>query len=184
MTLNRTVRHPLRVITCFASVALLGTGCHVSNPYKPTDAGQASQAADALKTLPSLEDTHTQLESAIVRLGQQIAAIAPSVAWEWRRTDSMGGCNPPYEQSDGQLILLRNYVSDTPIPEQNWMQAVDLAQQAASSLGATELTVFKDHPNNHDLQFTSETGTTLRFGTQAAALITGSTGCRLPSKIR
>ncbi|OBJ97354.1 hypothetical protein A5638_14315 [Mycolicibacterium fortuitum] len=78
--------------------------------------------------------------------------------------------------------MLRNYVSDNPIPEQNWKQAADLAQQAASSLGATELTVFKDHPNNHDLQFTSDTGTTLRIGSQAAALITGSTGCRLPSK--
>lgn len=59
-----------------------------------------------------------------------------------------------------------------------------MAQQAASSLGATELTVFKDYPNDHDLQFTSDTGTTLRFGSQAAALITGSTGCRLPSKYK
>ncbi|MCV7110068.1 LppA family lipoprotein [Mycolicibacterium setense] len=156
----------------------------MSDPYKPTDAGQASQAADALKALPSLEDTRTQVESALEKLGQQITAIAPSVTWEWRRTDSKGGCNPPYEQSDGQLLLLRNYVSDTPIPEQNWKQAADLAQLVASSLGATELIVFKGQPNDHDLLFSSETGTTLRFGSQAAALITGSTGCRLPSKYR
>lgn len=184
MTLNRTVRHQFSAITCLALIALLATGCHVTNPYKPTDAGHASQAADALKTLPSLEETHTQVQSAIEKLGQQITAIAPSVTWEWRRTDSRAGCKPPYEQTDGQLILLRNYVSASPIPEQNWKQAFELAQQAASSLGATELTVFKDNPNNHDLQFTSDTGTTLRVGSQAAALITGSTGCRLPNKYK
>lgn len=184
MTLNRTVRHQLSAITCFASIALLATGCHVSNPYKPTDAGHASQAADALKTLPSLEETRTQVESAIEKLGQQITAIAPSVTWEWRREDSRTGCKPPYEQSDGAEVLLRKYVSDTPIPEQNWKQALDLAHQTASTLGATELTVFKDQPSNHDLEFASETGTTLRFGSQAAALLTGSTGCRLPSKYK
>lgn len=69
---------------------------------------------------------------------------------------------------------MRGYVSDTPIPEQNWKQAYDLAQQAAISVGATNLTVFKDAPNDHDVQFTSDTGTTLRFGSQAAALISGS----------
>ncbi|MGB0972002.1 MAG: hypothetical protein ACPGVG_13725 [Mycobacterium sp.] len=31
------------------------------------------------------------------------------------------------------------------------------------------------------MQFTSDTGTTLRFGPQVAALISGSTGCRLPT---
>ncbi|MCV7357389.1 hypothetical protein H7K04_18315 [Mycolicibacterium fluoranthenivorans] len=107
--------------------------------------------------------------------------MAPEVLFEWRREDSRSGCNPPYEQSDGEQVLLRNYVSDTPIPEQSWKQAFDLAQQAARSLGATTLTVFKDASNNHDLQFSGETGTILRFGSQAAALITCSTGCRLPA---
>ncbi|WP_171055009.1 LppA family lipoprotein [Mycobacterium sp. DBP42] len=151
----------------------------MSHPDMPTD---SRRAADALKTLPSLEETRAQVESAIEKLGRQITAIAPSVTWEWRREDSRTGCKPPYEQSDGAEILLRKYVSDTPIPEQNWKQAVDLAHQTASTLGTTELTVFKDQPSNHDMEFTSTTGTTLRFGCQAAALITGSTGCRLPSK--
>lgn len=153
----------------------------MNNPNKPTDPTEASKAAAALTTLPSLEDTKTQVETAIVQLGHEISAIAPTVIWEWRFDDSRGNCTSPYEQSDGERILLRKYVSDTPIPEQDWNQAYDLAQQAARSLGATSLTVFKDTPNNHDVQFTSDTGTTLRFGSQAAALLTGSTGCRLPA---
>lgn len=181
MTSRATSQHRfLSALVCALSLALLTTGCNVKNPYKPTDPTEATKAAAALTTLPSLEDTQAQVEAAIVALGHQITAIAPTVIWEWRFDHSRTECNPPYEQSDGEEILLRKYVSDTPIPEQSWKQALDLAQQAAHSLGATNLTVFKDSPNNHDLQFTSETGTTLRFGSQAAALLTGSTGCRLP----
>lgn len=180
----RPAPHPRRLsaFACVASIALLVTGCNVDKPYQPTDPTTASQAATVLTSLPSLEDTKTQMETAIVQLGHQITAIAPTVSWDWRREDSRGSCNPPFDQSDGERIELRGYVSDTPIPEQNWKQAYDLAQQAASSVGATNLTVFKDAPNDHDVQFTSDTGTTLRFGSQAAALISGSTGCRLPRK--
>ncbi len=158
------------------------TGCHVSNPYRPTDPTHASQAAASLQSLPSLEDTKNQLTAAIATVGQQISAIAPTVAWAWRDDESRSsGCPPPYEQSGGQEILLANYVSDVPIPDEQWKQAYDIAAKAANALGATAVTVFKDAPNNHDVQFSSETGTTLRFGSQKAALLSGGTGCRLPA---
>ncbi|CAN5315780.1 hypothetical protein BH09ACT8_BH09ACT8_52400 [soil metagenome] len=156
----------------------------MNNPYQPTDPTQAGQAAASLQSLPTLEDTQAQVTSAIERAGQQISAAVPTVVWAWRREPSRGGCTPPYEQSDGEEILLANYVSDVPIPEGNWRQAYDIAAQTATSLGATAVTVFKDEPNNHDVQFSSETGTTLRFGSQKAALLSGSTGCRLPTSKR
>lgn len=175
----RPITRRFSVLVC---AALLATGCHVNNPYQPTDATDATKAAETLSTLPSLEDTRAQLETAIVQLGQQITSIAPTVLWDWRREDSRAGCPPPFEQSGGEVIMLRKYVSRTPIPEQHWQQAYELAVETAHSLGANKLTVFKDATNDHDLQFTSDTGTTLRFGSQAAALISGSTGCRLPQK--
>lgn len=171
----------LGVIACVMSFALAATGCHVKNPYQPTDPTQASNAATSLKSLPSLEDTQAQMKSVIEHVGQQISAVAPTVTFTWRRDDSRAGCSPPYEQSEGQEILLAKYVSDVPIPEANWKQAYDLAAQAAHTLGAGTVTVFKDTPNNHDVQFSSDTGTILRIGSQAAALLTGSTGCRLPA---
>lgn len=171
---------PLLRCISFIALALLATGCHLNDPYEPTEAIEASKAADTLNQLPSLEDTYAQMEAAIMHLGQQITAIAPTVSWDWRREDSRGNCMAPFEQTDGERIVFRNYVSDTPIPEQHWQQAYDLAVETAHSVGADNLTVFKDNPNDHDVQFTSDTGTTLRFGSQAAALITGSTGCRLP----
>lgn len=164
--------------------ALLTTGCHVKNPYEPTEPGKAAQAAETLTTLPSLEDTRAQLETAIEALGHQISLIAPEVSFHWRREDSRGNCMAPFEQTGGEVILLRKYVSSTPIPELRWQQAYELAVETAHSLGADNLTVFKDNPNDHDLQFTNDTGTTLRFASQAAALITGRTGCRLPQKSR
>ncbi|MGE2833891.1 LppA family lipoprotein [Mycobacterium sp. SMC-4] len=170
-------------IACAVLVfALIATGCRITDPYQPTAPDDAAKAADTLTTLPSLEDTRTQVEAAIVTLGQQITAIAPTANWEWQREYSRAGCLPPFEQSDGEVILMPKYVSSTPIREQHWQQAYDLAVEAAHSIGADNLTVFKDNPNDHDVQFTSDTGTTLRFGSQAAALITGSTGCRLPAK--
>lgn len=154
----------------------------MNNPPEPTDPSSVSQSADTLRALPSLEDTHNQVEAAILRLGQQITAIVPTVSWQWRREDSRGNCMAPYEHTDGERIVLRNYVSDNPIPEQDWQQVYNLAVETAHSLGADNLTVFKDNPSDHDVQFTSDTGTTLRFGSQTAALIGGSTGCRLPSQ--
>jgi Lipoprotein confined to pathogenic Mycobacterium len=153
----------------------------VNDPHQPTDPTQAGRAATELASLPTLEDTKTQVTSAIEQVGQQISAIAPTVKFTWRLDESRGGCRSPYEQSQGQEILLAKYVSDVPIPEQNWKQAHDIAAKAANALGAAGVTVFKDAPDDHDVQFASDTGTVLRLGSQVAALITGSTGCRLPA---
>lgn len=153
----------------------------MTNPYKPTDPGRAGQAAVALESLPTLEAARDQVQSAIEQLGRQITAAAPNTHFEWRREDSRTGCNPPYEQSEGKLISLRNYVSESPVPEQNWKQIYDLAQQTAHTLGLANVTVFKDAPNDHDLQFSDETGAVLRLGSKDATVITGATGCRLPA---
>jgi hypothetical protein len=169
------------VVGCVSAIMLGATGCHVGNPYQPTDPIQASQAALALQSLPTLEDAKAQVTAAVEHVGQQISALVPAVAYAWRHDESRGGCSPPYEQSEGQEILLASYVSDVPIPEANWKQAYNIASAAADGLGATEVTVFKDAPDDHDVQFSSDTGTLLRLGSQKAALITGSTGCRLPA---
>lgn len=124
-------------------------------------------------------DMQATMTSTIERVGQQISGLAPEVVWAWRREPSKGGCIPPYEQSEGKQILMPNYVSEVPIPEQNWKQAYEITQQAANTLGAATVTVFKDNPNDHDVQFSSDTGTKLRLASQAAAVITGGTGCRL-----
>lgn len=154
------------------------------NPYQPTDPTDATKAAEQLTSLPSLEDTRAKLAATIEQVGQQISVIAVQVTWSWRREDSRGGCVAPFEQSQGQEILLASYVSDVPIPEQHWQQARDVVAHAAEQLGLTSATVFKDAPNDHDVQFSSDSGTVLRLASQKAALLTGNTGCRLPAKER
>jgi len=181
MTQRRFRPTHLGALACALVITTTSTGCHVSNPYKPTDPGQASQAAASLTQLPTLEDTKAQLTAAIEQVGQQISALAPGIAFTWRHEESRVGCRPPYEQSEGQVILLPSYVSDVPIPEQNWKQAYDIAAAAAQTLGATTVTVFKDAPSDHDVQFSGETGTIVRLASQKAALVSGHTGCRLPA---
>ena len=184
MALRQHPHHAQRlgVFVWVVAITVGATGCHVSSPHLPTDPGQTSEVAPALTALPTLEDTQAQITSAIERVGQQISAIVPAMTWAWRREASRGGCRPPFEQSGGHEVLLANYVSDVPIPEQNWKQAYDIAARAASELGAATVTVFKDAPDDHDVQFSDDTGTTLRVGSQKASLLTGSTGCRLPAK--
>lgn len=152
----------------------------MKDPYMPTDSGDAAKAAATLNTLPSLEDTQTQLKTTIEQIAAAATAIVPTLAWHWLDEPSHGGCSPPYEQSDGELVLMPKYVSDTPIPEDSWKPVFEIARDAAAKLGATTLEVFRDAPGNHDVEFFNETGTSLRLGSQKAALISGSTGCRLP----
>ena len=153
----------------------------MNDPQQPTDPTQAGHAASSLNSLPSLEDTQTTMKATIEQVGQKISAIAPAVVFSWRRTTTRTECSPPYEQSDGLQVRMPNYVSEVPIPEQSWGQAYEIAKEAAATLGATTITVFKDAPNDHDVQVSNDTGTTLRVGSQAAALVTGGTGCRLPA---
>jgi hypothetical protein len=164
------------------AVILTMTGCNMTkDPYQPTDPGEAARAAKSLDDLPSLEDTEAELASVIEQLGHDAATIAPTLRWQWHDEPgpSRGGCNPPYEQSDGEEILMRKYVSDTPIPDENWNQVLAIARDAAAKLGTTGMEVFQDAPGKHDVRFYNKTGTALRIGSQIAALITGSTGCRL-----
>lgn len=153
----------------------------MSNPYTPTDPTQAGQAAAFLLSLPTLEDTKAQLLAAIERVGQQISALTPTVAFVWRHEESRVGCRPPYEQSEGQVIMLPSFVSEVPIPEQDWKQAYQITAEAATALGAGSVTVFKDGPGDHDVQFSNDAGTILRLASQKAALVSGHTGCRLPA---
>jgi hypothetical protein len=139
----------------------------------------------ALQSLPTLEDTRAQIVAAIEQVAQQISLLMPQTSWSWQREESRtGGCPAPYKESEGQELLLAHYVSEVPIPEQSWRQAYDIAANAAHGLGAVKVTVFQDNAGFHDVQFSSDTGLTFRFASQKAALLTGSTGCRLPAAKR
>lgn len=175
---HRQGRHVL--LATATAIMLATTGCDMTDPYHPTSPADSAQAAETLKTLPSLEYTEAQVHATIEHIGAQATAISPSLNWYWHREPSRGGCLPPYEQSGGEEILMDNYVSDTPIPEESWAQIFAIARDAATKLGATGLEVFKDAPGDHDVRFYNQTGTAIRLGSWKAALITGSTGCRLP----
>ena len=162
------------------AVVLTMTGCHMTNPHQPTGPSEATKAAANLKSLPSLEDTETQLHATIEQVGAKARSIDPTLTWRWLDEPSRAGCNPPYEKSEGELILMPKYVSDNPIPDESWSQVLAVARDAAAKLGATSVEMFHDEPGFHDVRFYNETGTALRIGTEKAALITGSTGCRLP----
>ncbi len=63
MTPTMTPHLARTAIACAAAVALLTTGCHVSEPYPPTPSTKAADALEQLESLPSLEETKTQVQN-------------------------------------------------------------------------------------------------------------------------
>lgn len=153
----------------------------MTNPYEPTPPGPATEAQQKLESLPSLDTTKAQVQAAVEEITSAATGLIPAMTWEKQGNGETGNCERPYDQSDGQRSFLPKYVSDMPVPEENWQQIYELVKRVAATLGATESQVYQDRPGKHDVRFYNDTGTAIQVATQKATLIAGYTGCRLPA---
>ncbi|MFI6045320.1 LppA family lipoprotein [Nocardia sp. NPDC051321] len=176
-----TTRKQWRRASMIALIALTA-GCGLTDkPYgEPTPPDDTTKAAETLKTLPSLEDTEARLKQAVEQIATAASAINPALQWAWNRDRATLGCDKPYDQTYGQRAILQHYVSDTPISEQDWPRIEDATRTVAASFEATHVQVLQNKAGHHDVRFFSDDGTTFGISTQAAAVITARTGCRLP----
>lgn len=175
---------PRRWSTAVAVAAVFTlTGCGsdvLDNPYeKPSPAVTADSAA-VLATLPSLEDTEVKIQSAVEELGAFVATLVPGMEWTWIRDRSPSRCSEPYGDTDGELVYSKNYVAPGPIPDAVWPAVFEQARTLAAAVGATKYQTFHDNPGNHEVRFYSPEATFITVGSGTAAVITSSTGCRLP----
>ncbi|PTR24217.1 putative LppA-like lipoprotein [Rhodococcus sp. OK519] len=178
-------RRTLPLLAAIATtVTILTTGCGdletMGNPYNHTDEEIAAAAA-LLPTLPTLEDTEKQITDAVMQIADAATAIAPELQWEWRRKRTQFSCGGAFGKTDGLQIDLQNYVSPTPIPDAAWPRILQAARDIAAPLGITQLNVHVDEPGDHDVVLTSDDGNRITFGTNVAAVISATTGCRLPA---
>jgi len=154
----------------------------LDSPYeKPSPAVTADSAA-ILETLPSLEDTEVQMTSAVEQIGAFIDTLVPGRKWTWTRDRSAGGCLGRYGDTDGELVYSKNYLSKGPIPDALWPDIFEQARTLAAAVGATEYETFHDDPGNHDVRFYSPEFTSITVSSRGNAVITSSTGCRLPQE--
>lgn len=166
---------------CFAALALLSTGCNVSDPYPPTPSTKAAQALDELESLPSLEETRTQVESAVAEIKDAATRLIPSLEWQSLHGETSGNCESPYEQSDGERLFLPDQVaSGADVSEGDWATILAAAKASAAKLGATDEQVMQDGPSKHDVGFYGPTGLFIKIGYKGSLGISAFTGCRLP----
>jgi len=172
--------------TALAVVLMLSTtGCGMyEDPYQRTGPEETAEAVEKLVPLPSLEDAEVQLRQAVEELGTHVSFLVSGLTWRWAgRYSSSIDCDPPYDQTQGQQVMLQHYAASKGIPDEVWPQVRDRARELAASLGATESEMFADQPGDHNVRFYSREGTEFMIGTQGAAISSG-TGCRLPAALK
>lgn len=173
-------RHGL-LCAAVAAIALAAGGCHVSQPYAPTPPNDAAKALQVLKSLPSFEDTQTQVQAAMNEITAAASKVIPSITWETPHEGSGDNCERPYEQTDGKRYFLPDSVAaNVAVSEQQWAVIQEAAKQAAAKIGATEMQVMQNNPGNHDVGFYGPTGIFIKVGYRGNLVVSGYTGCRLP----
>ncbi|BCO34017.1 MAG TPA: LppA family lipoprotein [Pseudonocardiaceae bacterium] len=169
-------------MVAIVATVLVATGCHVKQPYEPTPPTEAAKALEVLKSLPSFEDTKTQVQAAMDEITAAASQLIPSITWETPHDGSVETCHRrPYEQTNARGYLLPDEVAENvDVSEQNWAKIQEVAKEAAAKLDATEMQVMKDQPRNHDVGFYGPTGLFIKVGYAGNLVVSGYTGCRLP----
>lgn len=179
-----TDSRPRRWMTAVAVAAVLTlTGCGsdvLDNPYDKPGPAVTADAAAILESLPSLEDTEVQVRTAVERIAAFVDTLVPRREWTWTRDRSAGGCLGRYGDTDGESVYSKNYLSKGPIPDAVWPAIFEQARTLAAAVGATEYETFHDDPGNHDVRFYSPEFTSITVSSRGNAVISSSTGCRLP----
>ncbi|MEB3020220.1 LppA family lipoprotein [[Mycobacterium] crassicus] len=153
----------------------------MTQPYEPTPPSVAAEALAVLKSLPSIEDTQTQVAAAMNEITDAAKQLIPSIVFETLDEGDGGNCERPYEQTDGKRYFLPDAVArDVAVPEGVWQKLQQAATEAASKLDATEVQVMKDQPGDHDIGFYGPTGLFIKVGYRGNLVVSGYTGCRLP----
>ena len=153
----------------------------MNQPHQPTTASDAATALATLKSLPSLEETQTQVHAAMIEITSATSNLIPSISWEIPHEGSGLGCERPYDQTDGRVYFLPDEVAaNVAVSVQQWATIQEAARQAAAKVEATDMQVTHDNPGNHDVGFYGPTGIFIKVGYRGNLVVSGYTGCRLP----
>lgn len=154
----------------------------MEKPYEPTPSTEAAKALDELKSLPSFEETKLQVQAAMGEITAAAGKLIPSITWETPHEGSSGDCRRrPYEQAGAQDYFLPDEVAvGVPVSESEWAQILGAATKAAAKIGATDVKVIHDQPENHDVWFSGPAGIYIKIGYRGNLVVSGYTGCRLP----
>jgi hypothetical protein len=172
----------LAVLAGVLTVALAVTGCQVSKPYEPTPSSEAAKALTDLQSLPSLQDTTTQLQVAVNDIASAASHLIPAAHFEDLHGGATDQWESPYEQTDGQRYFVPDRVAaNVAVSVADWATILQAARAAAAKLDATDIQTMHDQPGNHDVGFYGPAELFIKVGYQGNLGISSYTGCRLPA---
>ncbi|MBD8506918.1 hypothetical protein HT102_10500 [Hoyosella sp. G463] len=160
-----------------AALAVSGCGEAMNNPYNHSEQ-EVAHAAATLRGLPALEETEAQIVAVVAKIKAAASRINAGLQWEEARPRRAGGCGGAFANTDGSSVTMAVWVSDTPIPDNDWPAILRAARDIAAGSGITGIAVRADKPGHHDVVLTGEAGTRIALGTKLAASISSETGCR------
>lgn len=153
----------------------------MSLPNEPTPPDEAAQALEQLRSLPSLEDTKTQVQAVMDEIISASIRVIPAMVWNTQANAVGSGCLAPYDQTGGKSYHLPNHYARADVSEADWAKILQAAQRAAAKLDATEVQIMKDEPGDRDVRFYGPARISIGIGYGGNLGISGYTGCRLPA---
>lgn len=167
----------LRVM--LAAVALIATGCTMTQTGKPTPSVRALVMED-LMAWPSLEDTERQLQGAVDEIAAAASGIVPGIRFTDHHGESGITCTREYEGTGARARYLPDRTGEgATISEQQWARIEAAARAAAAKVDAKTAQLMKNGPGNHDVWFLGPGGSAVKIAYQVNLVISGFTGCRL-----
>ncbi|WP_084817271.1 LppA family lipoprotein [Gordonia sp. HS-NH1] len=178
-------------MSALVMVGVLVSGCSTVNQatFGPTEEVSAERLAELngqFRELPSLEATLDDYRAVRASLVEQIEAVAPGVRFESTMDpqdhypDHRRPCSGEWLDTDGVTVQLDARVSDVPIGEEVWPQAVALVRIAARDRGIKYESSFKNTPGNREIRFANSENASLKLMSNKAAVLSIRTPCRLP----
>lgn len=133
--------------------------------------------AQPLRAKPPLEDAKDQYRAAVTQLANAITALVPGLTWR-TDMDTWTGCGGEYEWTRAKAAYFM-IVFSGPIPDDKWLQAVQIVKDGVEQFGATGFGVMKNKPADHDVYFAGHGDVEFKCSTQKAAVLTAQSDCRI-----
>lgn len=138
---------------------------------------KVAELENPLRAKPPLEDAKDQYRAAVTQLANAITALVPGLTWR-TDMDTWTGCGGEYEWTRAKAAYFM-IVFSGPIPDDKWLQAVQIVKDGVEQFGATGFGVMKNKPADHDVYFAGHGGVEFKCSTQKAAVLTAQSDCRI-----
>lgn len=166
------------VIAVLVLIAYMATAL-VPDKEPPVEPRHTTGLEDQLRSKGPAEDALPRYEAAVQGTADDLNELVPGLTWRWNREAKYVDCTGDFADTRGIRIITGNLVSDGPIPDQTWPEALQTVRNHAAELGASQQHVYADKPGHHDIAFYGGNGIELAVIASGQVVLTATTDCYL-----